>query len=358
MTTRPRTSGQAARPAATGRATARSAAGQAARPAATGDTCVLVVGMHRSGTSATAGLLVELGLAGPPPEDLVPASPSNERGHWESQALVTLNRRLVWAQGATPYGPPRTAPGWEHGRGMDELRAAALDEMGPMLRRRPSVWKDPRLCLTLPFWRTVLEPPVAAVLVLRDPVAVARSLARRDTIPVLLGLALWDRYVRTAAAGLRGLPTLVVSYEAMLEEPASWCNGLGDFLAAVGIGVDPGRRAAAVASIDASLRHQEPTADGYEPLAASHRQLLDALVAQAGPHRAWEPPALPPEPPWVEDVLAEHRQLDQSRRAYNQLRSTRAVRAARAIRHLTGSGAGRRPAPAPPAGDPSPTGTP
>jgi hypothetical protein len=91
-------------------------------------------------------------------------------------------------------------------------------------------WKDPRNCITLPFWRTVAGPPVAAVFVYRDPVEVAGSLHVREGIGVTYGLALWDRYVRSACANLVGLPTMVADYARMLDEPAAWIRELEDFL--------------------------------------------------------------------------------------------------------------------------------
>ena len=60
-----------------------------------GDVCIHVIGMHRSGTSATAGLLGQLGLGMAVDDDLVPASADNEKGHWESRSIVQLNNRLL-----------------------------------------------------------------------------------------------------------------------------------------------------------------------------------------------------------------------------------------------------------------------
>ena len=52
-------------------------------------TAVLVLGMHRSGTSSLAGTLVKLG--GTAPLNLVPADPDNTRGFWKSWVLMALN---------------------------------------------------------------------------------------------------------------------------------------------------------------------------------------------------------------------------------------------------------------------------
>jgi hypothetical protein len=82
----------------------------------------------------------------------------------------------------------------------------------------PVAWKDPRVCLLLPYWRSVLPSPLAALFVWRAPLAVAHSLRQRDGMPTLEGLALWERYNRTALEGLEGVDTLVVQYESLIED--------------------------------------------------------------------------------------------------------------------------------------------
>ena len=118
--------------------------------------CVAVVGMHRSGTSATAGLLVGLGLAGPKAEDLVPADESNARGHWESEAVHMCNVRVLAALGGDSYAPPPPESGWEHHRKFDPLRTEAARWVTSTSEGTTLVLKDPRLCITLPLWRSAL----------------------------------------------------------------------------------------------------------------------------------------------------------------------------------------------------------
>ena len=93
--------------------------------------------------------------------------------------------------------------------------AAAYPEPGPV------VWKDPRACLLLPYWRSVLPGPLTAVLVWREPLAVARSLQTRDGIPLADGLALWEHYNRSAATGLQGVDTYVLDYASRGRRPGA-----------------------------------------------------------------------------------------------------------------------------------------
>src|SRR5690242_20012263 len=58
---------------------------------------VLVLGMHRSGTSALTRMLNLLGCA--LPDELLGANYSNPEGHWESQRAIAINDALLIALG-------------------------------------------------------------------------------------------------------------------------------------------------------------------------------------------------------------------------------------------------------------------
>ena len=212
--------------------------------------CVAVVGMHRSGTSATAGLLVGMGLAGPKPEDLVPADESNAHGHWESEAVHMCDVRVLAALGGDTYAPPPPASGWEGDHRFDALRAEAARWVASTSEGTTLVLKDPRLCITLPLWRSALPGALPSIFVLRDPLEVARSLQARDELPLVLGLALWDRYVRSAALSLEGSPTLVIDYAAMLEDPIKWSEVICEFLGDSGVPLERDARSAALKFLD------------------------------------------------------------------------------------------------------------
>ncbi len=302
--------------------------------------CVAIVGMHRSGTSATAGLLVGLGLAGPKVEDLVPANEGNERGHWESETVHMCNVKVLAALGGDTYAPPPPPPasGWENDTSFDPMRLEAARWFESTSDGRPLVLKDPRLCITLPLWKTALPDPLPTLFVLRDPLEVARSLQARDKLPMVLGLALWDRYIRCAALSLEGSPTLVVDYAAMLEDPIKWSEVICGYLEEQGLHLGADSRSAALTFLDTGLRHQRGDDSDYEPLAAAHREVHAILSERAGTHSTWEPPELPPAPPWADYVLQLRRQVVLTRHELYWTQSSRVFRAASALWRLTGSG--------------------
>jgi hypothetical protein len=274
---------------------------------------VLVIGCHRSGTSAVTGALTALGLQGVDPSDRIDTLPSNPE-HWESLAAGLFDEDLLASLDAAWDAPPAVgveplAPSSDRkAEGPDPapIMAAAYPYPGPI------VWKDPRACLLLPYWRAVLPGPLTAVFVWREPLAVARSLHTRDGIPLADGLALWEHYNRSATSGLQGVDTFVLDYASVVKDPlealgdvSAWLGGLERFAPfAEGWDVE-----AAAEVVDAGLRHEsardEPE-DGSLP--DDHRGVAEWLVARAGGHRPldYAPPA--PTSVWPEAVLAGRRE--------------------------------------------------
>jgi hypothetical protein len=169
---------------------------------------VLVLGMHRSGTSALARVVNLLGFHVGDEGALVRPSAANPAGHWEVEALSQFNAELLVALDGTGSAPPAAAA--------DELSALAGGEWGTRAKElidesfagRPWVWKDPRLCLLLPFWRRVLDEAPTVVATVRNPLEVADSLEVRSGLPTAYALALWERYQRRALLDGDEVPVL------------------------------------------------------------------------------------------------------------------------------------------------------
>jgi hypothetical protein len=260
--------------------------------------------MHRSGTSATAHILVELGVSTPDPDDMIEPDPHNERGYWESQTIARFDESVLRHLGGTWAAPPTMAAGWEGAddAAMRGIRARAVELAASVFGAPPAVMKDPRLCLTLPLWRSVLPADPVAVLVFRDPMEVARSLQRRDGFPLTLGLALWHRYVRQSLVSVAGLPVLVVDYAQALDRPRQTVDDLASFLGGHGITPGPDRAPLAARVLTHDLHHERETFPA-STLEEDEQPLLAILRDRIGAHQEWSVPELPPEPGWVDDVI-------------------------------------------------------
>jgi Sulfotransferase family len=287
---------------------------------------VLVLGMHRSGTSLVAGSLHRLGLAVCASEDLLTGMPWNPAGHFESRSLSRLNEELLAETGRSWWYPP--PPGRQYAEFTSRLLTTPAAAAGRFRRTHttaPWVWKDPRLALLLPFWRQALGE-VAAVLVHRDPLEVARSLELRNGFPTPFGTALWARYNRLLLEQCGGLAVLVVGYDDLVEEPDRWADAAAAFLDSLGLAVRPGAPADAGAFVQPALRHvgrggvgdvsdapagpagmagMADTGDrGERDLALEVAHLASVLRASEGVHASFVPPALEDERPAVEAELS------------------------------------------------------
>jgi GT2 family glycosyltransferase/glycosyltransferase involved in cell wall biosynthesis len=185
-----------------------------------GRTGVLVVGMHRSGTSAVTRMLNLLGCA--LPANLLPGDAGNPMGHWESRPVVELNEAALAAFGSAWSDWSRLPADWPSGevwqRFVPGARAVLDREFG---EASPFVLKDPRLCRLLPGWMAVLraggtDPRV--VVPVRHPTDVARSLEARDGMDRSVAYLLWLRYTLEAERASRGVPRAILRYEDLLAD--------------------------------------------------------------------------------------------------------------------------------------------
>jgi hypothetical protein len=301
---------------------------------------VVVVGCHRSGTSAVTGALVSLGLHGVDPSDRMDDPASNPE-HWESQATALWDEALLVGLGGSWDAPPAPDADWgelrpgHDGTGHDpaSIMAAAYPEPGPL------VWKDPRASLLLPYWRGLLPGPLTAVFVWRNPTEVARSLEARDGIPFEDGLALWEWYNRTAASGLRGIDTFVLDYASVVEHPSATITGLTEWLTALGRfspWSDTWDVTRAETSVHADLVHHRSPVPAHEgDSLPAQEQITKWLRSSAGGHTPFDsgPPA--PSSPWVEAVIRARRERSHLLRSLAQARVDSAEHQA-TIRRLEG----------------------
>jgi hypothetical protein len=269
---------------------------------------VVILGMHRSGTSLITRLVSLLGLALCHEDDLLVGRKGNPRGHWESRSLMTFNDRLLDELGAAWFCPPSLGTD-ELSRMLDKHGAEALARLHDTHRQCPWVWKDPRACALLAFWSAVLGQRAAYVLVLRHPLEVADSLARRDGYSPQVSLALWERYTREAMLGAAGRPMMVCTYDEVLADPVGWCERMVAFLSELGLssaGVD---RSLIRAYATSGLRHshQSWTALAPNPQISKEQVALAELASVFTAQASYVPPALPPETPQTESIFKEIR---------------------------------------------------
>ncbi len=285
---------------------------------------LIVIGMHRSGTTLLSRLLQRCGVF----------MGARQNRNAEPRFITALNGWLFAQASAT----------WDRPEGMtdlladERLRPWLVDYLGGVIRgpaaarflgpRRalryhsmmtitePWGFKDPRTTYTLDYWLD-LFPRASIVHILRHGADVAVSLARRRERAVAAsleryrrrrrlyllrpdapkqrgfavqprcrtldgGFELWQQYVErahghVARAGERGLE---VAYEDLLRAPQ---HALARVLALAGIDVDPGTLAAAVSDLNPDRAHAWSGDADARALAASHAEELARWGYGAGP---------------------------------------------------------------------------
>jgi hypothetical protein len=182
---------------------------------------LLIVGMHRSGTSAVAGSLAQLGM--PLGRRLIAAGEDNPKGYFEHEEAVRLNDALLDGLDRS-WDDPRDMPDvWMHSPATESARAAigrllAHDFSGMKL----FALKDPRMCRLLPLWLEALraadvEPRV--LLVVRHPFEVAASLKRRNGFAPALSELLWLQHMLAAERDSRACRRAVLRYDDLVAAP-------------------------------------------------------------------------------------------------------------------------------------------
>lgn len=218
-------------------------------------TVVCILGPSRSGTSLTARVLGLAGLYLGPEDTMFPPSGANPSGFWEQAGMSGLSEKILESLGGSWRNPPTMPEGWEEESRLQPARDRARLVIGKIYAGHDLWgWKDPRACLTLPFWQSIL-PEMRYVICLRNPIDVAASLQRRDGISAEESNSLWLAYTAAALLHTSGRRRIFVSYEKYFEDWRAVARRLVRFLGLPARAVESEVGWAIGEEIDDGLRH-------------------------------------------------------------------------------------------------------
>ena len=183
----------------------------------------VILGMHRSGTSALCRCLLTMGVdLG---SNLNPPHGTNPKGFWEDLNILELNESLLAILGLR----------WDTFSLMsiervqfiqqEELIEQARDIVRSKIRCSDNKifgFKEPRTTSLLPFWQKVFQGEsyqVAYLLPYRNPLSVAQSLKRRDGFELTKSYLLWLLHAIPCLAETVGSQRVLVNYDDLLEDP-------------------------------------------------------------------------------------------------------------------------------------------
>ncbi len=236
---------------------------------------VIILGMHRSGTSTVARLCNLMGVyLG---DTLFPAREDNPKGFFELEPLIALNEPVFHAFNLTSQDVLPLPDGWlEH----DEVKEAHQQIAGLLKQEftNKGLWgvKDPRMGKLMPLYLKIFEALKVTprfVVPFRSPVEVASSLNRRDGISHARGMVLWLQYNLEIERYTRHFQRSFIPYEAVLNNPSDEMTRVASQLSLewpVAYGTVQEQVAA---FLDPDLRHQRE--EGVLP--HDWRQMMDAL---------------------------------------------------------------------------------
>jgi len=181
---------------------------------------LIVLGMHRSGTSALTRMFNLLGAD--LPRNVMGPGRGNDAGHWESADLVVVHDELLASAGSRWDDWRAFNPEWSTSGMAETFRARLLAIVQADFQTSPLfLLKDPRICRFMPVWRDVLArfgaTPHVAIPV-RNPVEVAASLKARDGFPPAKSYLLWLRHVLDAERSTRDLPRAFTTYDSLMDD--------------------------------------------------------------------------------------------------------------------------------------------
>jgi hypothetical protein len=242
---------------------------------------VLLLGMHRSGTSAIArglgALSVYLG------NDFLDAQPENPTGYWEDKGIVALNERLLGALGLRWDDTSAIDRAAFEGRRVRALRRDAIRYLNRTFTSTP-LWgfKDPRTIRVLPFWqRTLRDCKVedSYVVAIRNPRSVAASLFARQAMDADAAYRLWLAHMVPFFSDVIGKRFVVVDYDLLMRDPGAQLARIGYRL---GVPFDAGSGEIdgfVSGFLDANLRHSVFEPQGFDGGSAVERLTRDAYLS-------------------------------------------------------------------------------
>ena len=156
---------------------------------------------------------------------------------YENQQLVDLNKQLFADVDFTSnyemlFDPAFLQPFVEaRGRVDDAPYRAFLEKLN---NHQPWIWKDPRLWLTIHYWKHLIDfEQVQFVHLTRDPLQTWISVTIRRQIQTLDYLRRYMHGIRDSIRGFvaaNDLPCLELNYEQMLVQPENTIQQINEYL--------------------------------------------------------------------------------------------------------------------------------
>jgi hypothetical protein len=249
-------------------------------PATERDALIVVLGMHRSGTSTLTRAMHVLG-AEFGTRLLPPVRGDNDKGFFEDLDVNTLNIELMHAMGVDWHTMAPIALEQIKPQRMAQFQRDALRLLREKcVDRHVLALKDPRISRLLPFWQPLfeqLERRVVYAIAVRNPISVSDSLAARDQLPREKSYLLWLAHTVPALDMTRGRQRTIISYDRLMDAPRPELERIAR---EVGLPVMSSRLDEFEREfLDGTLRHSRHEATDVQALDSAPQQLKNLYFA-------------------------------------------------------------------------------
>jgi hypothetical protein len=183
-------------------------------------TCVVLLGMHRSGTSALGGMLDILGIS--MGTELMSATDANKKGYFENQNIFNFHDKELFPLLNSSWDDiAKLQTNWHLNSKLDDLYEEAKNIiLHDYKNDNIFAIKDPRISLLFPFWEKVLfelNIGIKVLISLREPMEIAHSLSKRDGFQIEKSLFLWSKYLLFAEYYTRDFQRVFIDYHDVLK---------------------------------------------------------------------------------------------------------------------------------------------
>eukprot|EP00002_Diphylleia_rotans_P038988 TRINITY_DN8943_c0_g1_i3.p1 TRINITY_DN8943_c0_g1~~TRINITY_DN8943_c0_g1_i3.p1 ORF type:complete len:728 (+),score=104.72 TRINITY_DN8943_c0_g1_i3:51-2234(+) len=252
---------------------------------------VVVLSMHRSGSSMMMGLLDRMGFFVGASSDLFDAAPDNPKGFFERRDVVGLNKKIFEFQSRDGFENSLYFSVNTTGKSAQKrINKAVSGIMNAFRGKKAIAIKDPRMCLTLPFWAKHFKNPFYIILY-RNPLEVAKSLEHRSKgkVSLDLGIRLWEKYTISAINFTTGYDRILVSHEQLRVHPEAVLNSVQSRISALAnYGLQPLNQAQIKDWVDPTLIHEtQDTKETTRKLTDHQAKLFKSLEDGSALVKSW-----------------------------------------------------------------------
>ena len=183
--------------------------------------CIVVLGMHRSGTSLMTGLLNIFGvyLGG----NFYVHQDSNEKGHFEHNGIWNIDEDILGELGSFSEGYDEFPKNWHKTKNIliykDKIKKIIIRDFDKL---DLFALKDSRISVLLPLYLDIfkelkIEP--LFIIMKRKEIEIAKSLKIRNNLSFSHSIKLFKRYYDSVEKYTKGCKKVYVEFDELVQDP-------------------------------------------------------------------------------------------------------------------------------------------